>query len=1020
MPFPQYPLPTDRTNDRRMRDAHPTDHNLLAAAVNDLQRQISGVSTFGGLGTAVSSIPGPVTGATVTGVGNNFVGLSWTNPTSSALAGVQVRRRTGMTAPTLTDGTLVANVLVPLTTYTDIGLAVGTAYTYALFPYTTDGVYGTAVTLPATTTSVVDTTPPEPVEELAVSGFGSTFVDLTWTNPDDAGYKGAHIRRLTGLVAPTLTTGTTVTNVLAPGHTWTDSTVTANTDYTYAAFGFDAAGNHTAAVTVTVRTAGVNDVTPPAPVSNVAEISTTVDLIAFNWTNPLDSDFKGVKIRRATGAIAPTLTTGTQVGDVAKPGFAWMDGPLTANTRYTYSLFSYDTSGNHAARATYSATTLPGAVDTTPPGPVTSLAEINTGPRHTAFNWVNPADGDFAGVHIRRLIGTTAPTLTNGDEVRLLLEEPATAWIDGDRTPSTTYTYGVWAVDDAGNRSTRASLTLTTKVDDGTDVTPPGPVTALASGGVGQNYVAFNWTNPIDADFAGVMIRRATGSTPPASTTAGTLVTSTGPTATAWIDGSDSPAGAPAPNTTYSYSLFAFDAVPNYSPRASITLTTLATTGDVTPPGPVTSLGALPGETSVGLGWTNPVDADFAGVRIRRANGATAPATVTAGTQAADLPAGVTSYNNTGLVENTQYSYSIFAKDEVPNWSVKTSTTVTTLGSDPPPPPGPGIWTDVMSLSLPVPQYIIDRANSSWGAPDVGHNQDSNDWPVSVLVGALYGQRTSNSAMITKVKAALELAVGTDGGARALGIGRKMPAVVIAANIVNHHTTRFDNWLKTAIVDGTREGHGHTGPLGTATSVRETAAQSPANWGGMCRGLVAAIAVHTGWVALAQDVARWHLRYLGINNGYEGLAWKRVSGDPCGYSNWHINGCGTKYGVNPPGSVRDGHDFSLIMPEDQRRGGSYNGSWPPVVENYVRGMMGALLIGDVIMTRAGLIPPRAANNAVKRGSTFAIYSGEGSDDDLWQKPILRNLYGATGPNYAGPAGEGIGKPMAFTDWTHGP
>ena len=52
------------------------------------------------------------------------------------------------------------------------------------------------------------------------------------------------------------------------------------------------------------------------------------------------------------------------------------------------------------------------------------------------------------------------------------------------------------------------------------DTTPPGPVTAPAAV-PGSTTVALSWTNPTDDDFAGVVIRRATGSVAPSSVTAG-------------------------------------------------------------------------------------------------------------------------------------------------------------------------------------------------------------------------------------------------------------------------------------------------------------------------------------------------------------------------------------------------------------------------------------------------------------------------------------------------------------------
>jgi hypothetical protein len=84
---------------------------------------------------------------------------------------------------------------------------------------------------------------------------------------------------------------------------------------------------------------------------------------------------------------------------------------------------------------------------------------------------------------------------------------------------------------------------------------------------------------------------------------------------------------------------------------------------DLTATAPVTALAASgQTNTAITLTWTNPVDADLATIIVRRATGATAPATATAGTGVTVVgkPETVT---DSGLTINTQYSYSVFARD---------------------------------------------------------------------------------------------------------------------------------------------------------------------------------------------------------------------------------------------------------------------------------------------------------------------------------------------------------------------
>ena len=166
------------------------------------------------------------------------------------------------------------------------------------------------------------------------------------------------------------------------------------------------------------------------------------------------------------------------------------------------------------------------------------------------------------------------------------------------------------------------------------------------------------------------MIRRAVGPTPPATPTAGTLVVDKAAPGTTHTD-----TGLSA-GTQYSYALFAHDGVPNYATSATVSGGT--DTPDTTPPGPVTGVGATKTATTVSLSWTNPGAGDLAGVMIRRAAGGTPPATASSGTLVASVTAPGTTYVDSGLAPATQYSYALFAYDEVPNHATGAGITVTT------------------------------------------------------------------------------------------------------------------------------------------------------------------------------------------------------------------------------------------------------------------------------------------------------------------------------------------------------
>jgi hypothetical protein len=105
--------------------------------------------------------------------------------------------------------------------------------------------------------------------------------------------------------------------------------------------------------------------------------------------------------------------------------------------------------------------------------------------------------------------------------------------------------------------------------------------------------------------------------------------------------------------------------------------------GDRTAPGPATGLNVRvesSTDTSVSLRWTNPTDADFTGVMLRRSVGATAPATATSGTLIIDLinDSAPDIIDNGDVKAGTQYSYALFAHDGANNYAAPATVTYST------------------------------------------------------------------------------------------------------------------------------------------------------------------------------------------------------------------------------------------------------------------------------------------------------------------------------------------------------
>ncbi|MCE9616096.1 MAG: DUF1565 domain-containing protein [Lentisphaerae bacterium] len=223
----------------------------------------------------------------------------------------------------------------------------------------------------------------------------------------------------------------------------------------------------------------------------------------------------------------------------------------------------------------------------------------------------------------------------------------------------------------------------------------PDPVTGVGAAG-GLDQVTVSWTNPTNADFAGVLIVRRQGAAPtgvPAGTNEysvgaaigdGVVVyvgygSAGGPgQVSSWVN-----LGVPA-EKTFHYAVFAYDLVPNYAAGAGVSATTLR---DPYAPGPVSGVGTFDSGPWLSLTWTNPPDADFAEVLIVRREGA-APTGVpvwtnryAAGTNLGDgvvvyqgpgsnaAPGAASAWMDAGTQPSVSYYYRIFAADEVPNYA---------------------------------------------------------------------------------------------------------------------------------------------------------------------------------------------------------------------------------------------------------------------------------------------------------------------------------------------------------------
>lgn len=321
----------------------------------------------------------------------------------------------------------------------------------------------------------------------------------------------------------------------------------------------------------------------------------------------------------------------------------------------------------------------------------------------------------------------------------------------------------------------------------------------------------------------------------------------------------------------------------------------------------------------------------------------------------------------------------------------------------PPPTGGSGIWTSAAELAMkpmagPAWAAVKAAADGSLGSPNISDQDSKHD--TSTLAVALVYARTGTTSYRAKAANAILSAIGTEAGGRTLALGRNLVSYVIAADLIDLKAydaagdQRFRAWLTTvrrSALDGK-----------TLISTHE---DRPNNWGTHAGASRIAADLYLGDTA---DLARAVLVFrgwLGDRSAYAGFKY--------GDLDWQADPS-KPVGVNPAGATKDGHSIDGVLPDDQRRGGGF--SWPPDKQNYVyEGLQGAIVQAE-LLHRAGYPAYGWSSSAIGRAYAWlhgpAAFPAEG--DDTWQPWIVNARLGTTYP-----AGNGVGKNMAWTNFSHG-
>jgi chitodextrinase len=296
---------------------------LTGISITTVSVSPSGASvriSFGGSTSTTTDTTPPTQPASLTAkaTDSTHVTLSWTASSDNiGVTGYRVYR----------NSTLIGSVTS--TGYADSGLSATTSYAYQVIAVDAAGNASTAAGASVATPPAADTSSPTQPGSLTASATDSTHVTLSWTaSTDNVSVAGYRVYRNSTVLATVTTTA------------YADSGLTASTAYGYQVIAFDAAGNASTSVAVSVTTPAAPqvDTQPPTAPAGLTATAAKGKKFVLAWNASTDNiGVVGYRVYRDGNIVATTTST------------AYSDTLGGKSPTATYSVVAFDAAGNISA-----------------------------------------------------------------------------------------------------------------------------------------------------------------------------------------------------------------------------------------------------------------------------------------------------------------------------------------------------------------------------------------------------------------------------------------------------------------------------------------------------------------------------------------------------------------------------------------------------------------------------------------------------------------------------------------------